>query len=61
MTDQITWVSDPNDPHVIHAMKHRCEVCDAKPGRPCWNIIDANEPLPGRIIHFARLPHNNAA
>ena len=36
----VAWVSNPDDPRYQRAMKHTCEICDAKPGRPCWNTID---------------------
>lgn len=51
----LAWMSDPDDPRYQRAMKHTCEICDAKPNRPCWNTIDDAAPLPGRLIHYARL------
>jgi hypothetical protein len=35
-------------------MRHTCEICGAKPRRPCWNTIDSETPLPGRLIHLCR-------
>jgi hypothetical protein len=52
----LAYLSDPTDPHYVEAMRHRCEVCDAKPGRPCWNTIDSEAPLPNRLLHHGRLP-----
>lgn len=54
-TADLAWMSDPEDPRFKQAMKNICEVCDAKRGRPCWNTIDDAAPLPGRLIHYARL------
>lgn len=59
--ERLSYLSDPDDPHYIAAMRVTCEACGAKPGRPCWNIIDANEPLPNRLIHHARLERRTAA
>jgi hypothetical protein len=53
-TDTLEWLSDVDHPKFKRAMKNTCEVCDAKPGRPCWNTIDDEAPLPGRLIHHAR-------
>lgn len=57
----LSYLSDPQDPHFIAAMKVECKVCEAKPGRPCWNTIDSAAPLPYRLIHHGRLPKSNAA
>jgi hypothetical protein len=35
------------------ALSRRCEVCHAKPGSDCKNIINGH-PLQGRIVHYAR-------
>jgi hypothetical protein len=53
-TDTVFWVSDPDDPRFKRAMRHTCEICGAKPRRPCWNTIDSETPLPGRLIHLCR-------
>jgi hypothetical protein len=52
--DALSFLSAPNDPRFQRAMRNTCEVCDAKRGRPCWNTIDSEAPLPGRLIHHAR-------
>lgn len=36
------------------SLDYRCEVCRAKPGQPCTNTIDPDQPLPGRGEHHAR-------
>jgi hypothetical protein len=46
-------VSDPAA-HA-YALSWRCDVCDAKANVPCMNPIDPDRPLPGRLVHFARL------
>jgi hypothetical protein len=56
----LAWVTDPTDPHFQAAMKVTCEVCGAKPGRPCWNTIDDAAPLPNRLLHHGRLPKSAA-
>lgn len=53
--DALSFLTDPNDPRYQRAMKHTCEICGAKPTRPCWNTINSADPLPGRLIHHARL------
>lgn len=53
--DNVAYLSDPTDPKFRQAMKRKCELCGAKPGRPCWNTIDDAAPLPGRLIHHARV------
>ncbi len=50
----LEWLSDPDDPRFQAAMRNTCEICDAKPRRPCWNTINTADPLPNRLIHHAR-------
>jgi hypothetical protein len=54
-SSDLRYLSDPDSPEFQSAMRNTCEICDAKPGRPCWNTIDDAAPLPGRLIHHARL------
>jgi hypothetical protein len=52
--DTLEWLSDVDHPKFQQAMRNTCEVCGAKPQRPCWNTINSADPLPGRLIHHAR-------
>lgn len=54
-SDPLWWAADPNHPRLKAAMKKPCEICHAKPGRPCWNTINDAAPLPGRLIHIGRI------
>ena len=54
--DMLRYLSDPKDPRYKAAMKQTCEVCHARPNRPCWNTINSEAPLPDRLIHHARIP-----
>lgn len=54
-TDRLAYVNDPEHPLFKRAMGHTCEICEAKPKRPCWNTLDSAAPLPGRLIHHARI------
>lgn len=38
-----------------------CQVCQARPKRPCRNTIKPGEPLPGRAVHWARATNLTAA
>jgi hypothetical protein len=51
----LSYLSDQQDPRFKDAMKRKCEVCGAAKGRPCWNTIDSEKPLPNRLIHHARV------
>lgn len=53
--DSLFWCANPADPRFQAAMKKKCEICHAKPGRPCWNTVDDAAPLPGRLIHHGRI------
>lgn len=57
--DRLSYLSDPDDPRFKLAMKHTCEVCGAKPTRPCWNTIDSEAPLPNRLLHIGRITQHN--
>lgn len=39
---------------VIDPLSRYCQVCQARPKRPCVNTIRPGEPLPGRDVHIAR-------
>jgi hypothetical protein len=40
---------------VVAALTRKCEVCKAQPGADCTNTINSGLPLPGRLVHFARM------
>lgn len=44
---------------VAAAKASRCGLCRAQAGEPCINIFRPGEPLPGRTIHWYRLPTDN--
>lgn len=41
---------------VATALAVRCELCRAPAGEPCRNTIRPGQPLPGRRIHYYRIP-----
>jgi len=50
------WIADTNDPRRVQAaLGWTCDVCNAKAKHFCSNPIKPKTPLPGRVIHFARL------
>ena len=53
--NMLRYLTDPDDPRYIAAMKRKCEVCGATKGHPCWNTIDSEKPLPNRLIHHGRV------
>ena len=57
----LVWVHDPQAPHVVEAVNARsCDLCGARKGELCRNTIRPNDPIPGRVVHFARLFDRNA-
>jgi hypothetical protein len=49
------WIADTNDTRVQVALGWTCDVCNARVKHLCSNPIKTTEPLPGRVVHFARL------
>lgn len=35
-------------------LTRHCQVCQARPKKPCVNTIRPGAPLPGRDVHIAR-------
>jgi hypothetical protein len=48
------WIVDTDDTRVQAALGWTCDVCNARIKHLCSNTIKT-EPLPGRVVHFARL------
>ena len=46
-------LNDRDSATVQDALTRKC-VCTAKPGELCINTVQPGEPLPGRLIHYAR-------
>ena len=42
-----------NSDIVKDALTRKCEVCKAKPGADCTNIVNGY-PLQDRVVHYAR-------
>jgi len=49
------WIMNPHDPRVQASLAWSCDVCKARVKHLCTNTIHADKPLPGRVVHFARL------
>ena len=49
------WLMNPRDPRVQASLAWSCDVCKARVKHLCTNTIHADKPLPGRVVHFARL------
>ena len=49
------WIADTGDRRVQAALGWTCDVCNAKVKHLCSNPIKPKTPLPGRVVHFARL------
>jgi hypothetical protein len=49
------WIVDTDDTRVQAALGWTCDVCNARIKDLCSNPIKTTEPLPGRVVHFARL------
>ncbi|MGV7585249.1 zinc finger domain-containing protein [Mycobacterium kansasii] len=47
-------LTNPDSPTVINALTHTCPLCHALKNQLCHNIC-TNGPLPGRLIHHARI------
>lgn len=45
-----------NPADIAAALVVRCGLCKARPGEPCRNTIKPGQPLPGREIHYYRVP-----
>lgn len=41
---------------VAAALAVRCGLCKAAAGAPCRNTINPGQPLPGRAVHYYRIP-----
>lgn len=50
----LAGIDNPDSPLVARALAWSCE-CGAKTGELCRNTIRKGEPLPGRVVHYARL------
>ena len=51
----MAWIADTNDTRVQVALGWTCDVCNAGIKHLCINPIKTTDPLPGRVVHFARL------
>lgn len=51
----VSVVSDPDDPRIQECLVWSCDVCAAPAGVMCVNTVRPGEPLPGRLMHSARL------
>jgi hypothetical protein len=51
----MAWIKDADDIRVQVALGWTCDVCNARIKHLCSNPIKITEPLPGRVVHFARL------
>jgi hypothetical protein len=51
----MAWIEDADDTRVQVALGWTCDVCNARIKHLCSNPIKTSEPLPGRVVHFARL------
>ena len=51
----MAWIVDTNDQRVQVALGWTCDVCNARIKHLCTNTITPKTPLPGRLVHFARL------
>lgn len=49
------WPLDPNDKRIQAALAWTCDICKAGIGELCSNTIQPDHPLPGRLVHIARL------
>jgi hypothetical protein len=49
------WIVDTDDTRVQAALGWTCDVCNARIKHLCSNTITPKTPLPGRLVHFARL------
>ena len=49
------WIADTNDRRVQAALGWTCDVCNARVKHLCSNPINPDKPLPGRVLHFARI------
>lgn len=47
----LNYLSDPDDDRVSEALKRRCGICKAPPGRDCESTFGGNL---GRIVHQER-------
>lgn len=54
------WRLNPDDARVQAALAWTCDVCKARVKHMCTNTIRPQEPLPGRVVHFARLVDRRA-
>jgi hypothetical protein len=53
--DDMEWLRDPTDERVQKALGWTCDLCQARVKHLCVNTIRPGEPLPGRVVHHARL------
>ena len=44
-----------DSPGVKAALEHKCEICGAKPGEGCTNLV-GGYPLSDRRVHIYRIP-----
>lgn len=51
----LDWLTDPDDPRIQLSLTWTCDVCAARIKHLCTNTITPGHPLPGRIVHIARL------
>ena len=48
-------ITDPADPAVQASLAWSCDICQVGKGELCRNPIHPDKPLPGRVVHLARL------
>jgi hypothetical protein len=51
----MNWLLDESDDRVQAALGWRCDLCNARIKHLCTNTITPDTPLPGRLVHYARL------
>jgi hypothetical protein len=51
----MNWLLDESDDRVQAALGWTCDLCNARIKHLCTNTITPDVPLPGRLVHYARL------
>ena len=51
----MNWLLDESDDRVQAALGWRCDLCNARIKHLCTYTITPDTPLPGRLVHYARL------
>lgn len=52
-------LQDENSAIIANAKTRTCDVCQAKKGELCRNVIQEGIKIPGRLVHLARLIDRN--